>query len=177
MHTRQHTHRPRFEHVALAAWVARHPEDDDRSALHRDFPELLEDFEHANGHVCRWYLGHEVFLGACLTEHDDIVITLGRNLPSGSDDLVELLGRCQRLTDIACHRLSASDRRMCQNMIFTVIEEALRLLDNAAGVDVAPSAVGTLHRRLTHAEAFMLRCGLRRRHQLRSLAAYVMRSA
>jgi hypothetical protein len=171
MPSRQHTQRPRFEHVALAAWVARHPEDDERTALRREFPELLDDFERANGRICRWYLGHEVFVAACLTEQDEIIITLGRNLPDGSDDLVALLSRCQSLAGAGYQRLGRLDCRMCQNMTFSVIEEALRLLDRADGVDARPTAIGLLHRRLNHAEAFMLRCGMRRRPpQLRSLA-------
>jgi hypothetical protein len=83
MQAREHTQRPRFEHVALAAWVARGPDDDERSALRREFPDLLDDFEQANGRICRWYLGHEIFAAACLTEHDEIVITLGATSPPG----------------------------------------------------------------------------------------------
>jgi hypothetical protein len=177
MRPRQHTQRPRFEHVALASWVARHPEDDERTSLRREFPELLEDFERENGRVCRWYLGHEVFASACLTERDEIVITLGRNLPDGSDDLVMLLGRCQSLSEVASSRLGRLDLRMCQNMTFSVIEETLRHLDRAAGVDAGPIAIALLHRRLNHAEAFMLRCGMRRQPQLRSLATRLIGSA
>jgi len=163
MHAREHTGRPRFEHVALAAWVARRPDDDERSALRREFPELLDDFERLNGRICRWYLAHEIFAGACLSERDEIVITLGRNLPAGADDLVAVLGRCQSLASVAGRRLGRSDLRMCQNMTFSVIEEALRLLDRAAGVEAGPGTMALLHRRLNHAEAFMLRCGSRRR--------------
>ena len=163
MHAREHTGRPRFEHVALAAWVARRPDDDERSALRREFPELLDDFERLNGRICRWYLAHEIFAGACLSERDEIVITLGRNLPAGADDLVAVLGRCQSLATLAGRRLGRSDLRMCQNMTFSVIEEALRLLDRAGGVEAGPGTLALLHRRLNHAEAFMLRCGSRRR--------------
>jgi hypothetical protein len=163
MHVREPTQRPRFEHVALAAWVARGPDDDERSALRREFPDLLDDFEQANGRICRWYLGHEIFAAACLTEHDEIVITLGRNLPGGSDELVTVLSRCQSLAAVAAHRLGRFDRRMCQNMTFSVVEEALRLLDSASGPEAGPDTLALLHRRLTHAEAFMLRCGTRRR--------------
>jgi hypothetical protein len=177
MHVREHTQRPRFENVALAAWVARRPDDDERSALRREFPDLLDDFERENGRICRWYLGREIFAAACLTEHDEIVITLGRNLPDGSDDLLGVLSRCRSLASIAGSRLGRFDRRMCQNMTFSVIEEALRMLDRAAGIDAEPGAIGLLHRRLNHAEAFMLRCGTRRQPQLRSLAIRLMGSA
>jgi len=163
MQAREHKQRPRFEHVALAAWVARGPDDDERSALRREFPDLLHDFEQANGRICRWYLGHEIFAAACLTEHDEIVITLGRNLPAGSGGLVNVLSRCESLAGIAASRLGRFDLRMCQNMTFSVIEEALRLLDRAAGVEAGPGTLALLHRRLGHAEAFMLRCGTRRR--------------
>jgi hypothetical protein len=162
MHVREHTQRPRFEHVALAAWVARGPDDDERSALRREFPDLLDDFERTNGRICRWYLGREIFAAACLTEQDEIVITLGRHLPGGSDDLVTVLSRCQSLATVAAGRLGRFDLRMCQNMTFSVIEEALRLLDRADGVDAGPGTLALLHRRLNHAEAFMLRCGKRR---------------
>jgi hypothetical protein len=177
MHVREHTGRPRFEHVALAAWVARRPDDDERSALRREFPELLDDFERVNGRICRWYLGHEIFAAACLTERDEIAITLGRNLPGGADDLVTVLSRCQSLATVASGRLGRFDLRMCQNMTFSVIEEALRLLDRAAGVEAGPGTLGLLHRRLNHAEAFMLRCGTRRQPQLRSIATRLIRSA
>jgi hypothetical protein len=177
MHVREHTARPRFEHVALAAWVARRPDDDERSALRREFPELLDDYEQLNGRICRWYLGHEIFAAACLTDRDEIVITLGHNLPAGSDDLVTVLSRCQSLTTIAGSRLGRFDLRMFQNMTFSVIEEALRLLDSAAGVEAGPGTLALLHRRLNHAEAFMLRCGERRRPaQLRSIATRLVGS-
>lgn len=177
MHVREHTQRPRFEHVALAAWVARGPDDDERSALRREFPDLLDDFEQANGRICRWYLAHEIFAAACLTEHDEIVITLGRHLPGGSDDLTSVLSRCQSLAGIAARRLGRFDLRMCQNMTFSVIEEALRLLDRADGVEAGPGTLALLHRRLNHAEAFMLRCGARRRQpQLRSIATRLVGS-
>jgi hypothetical protein len=177
MHVRVHTQRPRFEHVALAAWVARRPDEDERSALRREFPDLLDDFERENGRICRWYVGHEIFAAACLTEHDEIVVTVGRNLPDAPDDLLTVLSRCQSLAGAAVARLGRFDRRMCQNMTFSVIEEALRLLDRADGVDAEPGAAGLLHRRLNHAEAFILRCGTRRQPQLRSIATRLIGSA
>jgi hypothetical protein len=178
MHVRTHTQRPRFEHVALAAWVARRPDDDERSALRREFPALLDDFERENGRICRLYLGHESFAAACLTEQDEIVITVGRNLPGGSDDVVAVLGRCQSLAAVAGRRLSRFDLRMFQNMAFSVIEEALRLLDRSDGPEPEPGTLALLHRRLGHAEAFMLRCGARRRQpQLRSIATRLIGSA
>jgi hypothetical protein len=76
---------------------------------------------------------------------------------------VNVLSRCESLAGIAASRLGRFDLRMCQNMTFSVIEEALRLLDRAAGVEAGPGTLALLHRRLGHAEAFMLRCGTRRR--------------
>jgi hypothetical protein len=178
MQAHEQTQRPRFEHVVLAAWVARRPGDDERSALGREFPDLLEDFETANGRICRSYVGHEIFAAGCLTDQDEILITLGYHLPEGADDLVVLLDRCRSLAGVASRRLGRPDRRMCQNMTFSVAEEALRLLDRAAGVEAAPGALALLHRRLDQAEAFMLRCGMRRRQpQLRSFATRLKRSA
>jgi hypothetical protein len=94
-----------------------------------------------------------------------------------TDDLLTVLGRCQSLASAATERLDSLDRRMCQNMIFSVVEEAQRLLDPAAGLDAQPSAVALLDRRLSHAEAFMLRCGTRRQPQLRTIATRLIGSA
>ena len=94
-----------------------------------------------------------------------------------TDELLTVLGRCQSLASAAAERLGRLDRRMCQNMIFSVVEEAQRLLDPAAGVDADPSAIALLNRRLSHAEAFMLCCGTRRQPQLRTIATRLIGSA
>jgi|tagenome__1003787_1003787.scaffolds.fasta_scaffold20776716_3 hypothetical protein len=94
-----------------------------------------------------------------------------------TDDLLTVLGRCQSLEAAAAARLARLDRRMCQNMICSVVEEAKRLLDPDAGVDAEPSAVALLNRRLSHAEAFMLRRGTRRQPQLRTMATRLIGSA
>jgi hypothetical protein len=94
-----------------------------------------------------------------------------------TDDLLTVLGRCQSLEAAAAARLGRLDRRMCQNMISSVVEEAQRLLDPAAGVDAQPSVVALLSRRLSHAEAFMLRCGTRRQPQFRTIATRLIGSA
>ena len=88
-----------------------------------------------------------------------------------------MLGRCQSLASAAAERLGRLDRRMCQNMIFSVVEEAQRLLDPAARVDAEPGAVALLYMRLSHAEAFMLRRGTRRQPQLRTIATRLIGSA
>lgn len=163
--------RPRFEHVALASWVAG---DSDPATLRREFPRMLEDFERANGRICRWYVGRKVFAAACLTEHDEIVVTLGRNLPAGSDELVELLRRCQQVAHTARHRLAPRERRTCQDLTFSVIEEVLRLLDNADGVD-AGARVATVHRRLDKAHVFMLRRAMPPPGRLRARMTVVRR--
>jgi hypothetical protein len=145
--------RPRFEHVALASWIAG---DSDPATLRREFPQMLEDFERVNGRIRRWYVGSQVFAAACLTERDEIVVTVGRNLPAGSDELVQLLRRCQEVAHTARRRLAPRERRSCQDLTFSVVEETLRLLDNPGGVHNA-AAVGTVHQRLDKAHVFMLR--------------------
>ena len=156
--------RPRLEHVALASWVAG---DSDPATLRREFPQMLEDFERAHGRIRRWFVGQRVFAAACLTEDDEISVTLGRNLPPGSDELVRLLSRCQQVAYTASRRLSPGERRTCQELTFSVIEEALRLLDSSDGSHAA-AAVGTVHRRLDKAHVFMLRRAMPPGGRLRS---------
>jgi hypothetical protein len=157
-------YRPRFEHVALASWVAG---DSDPATLRREFPQMLEDFERTHGRIRRWYVGRRVFAAACLTERDEILVTLGRNLPAGSEELVGLLSRCQQVAHTASRRLAPGERRTCQELTFSVIEEALRLLDSADGPHAA-GAVGPVHRRLDKAHVFMLRRAMPPAGRLRS---------
>jgi hypothetical protein len=96
-----------------------------------------------------------------MTDRDDISLTLGRKLPAGSEDFVELLRRCQQVAYTAWHRLAPFDRRMCQNMVFSVIEETLRRLD-VDGPAIDEGCRAPLHKRLDEAEDFMLRCATRR---------------
>jgi hypothetical protein len=85
-----------------------------------------------------------------------------------TDELLIVLGRCQSLASAAAERLGRLDRRMCQNMISSVVEEAQQ---------AEPAAIVLLHTRLSHAEAFMLRCGTRRQPQLRTIATRLTGSA
>lgn len=154
---------PRFAHVAVASFLARstHVEEHERATLRREFPAMLEQFERTNGQLVRWYMAEEVFAAAALTDRDDIVVSLGRKLPAGSAELVDLVRCCQQVAYSAWHRLAPFDRRQCQNMIFSVIEEALRRLDTSRRV-ADDLCLAPLTKRLRAAEQFMLRCAARR---------------
>jgi hypothetical protein len=88
-------------------------------------------------------------------------VTLGRELPPGSAELVDLIRRCQQVAYTAWHRLNRFDRGQCQTMIFQVIEEALRRIDTDGTVR-SDDCIGPLGDRLDQAEEFMLRCATRR---------------
>jgi hypothetical protein len=154
---------PRFAHVALASYLGRSDStcDSEREVLRKAYPDMYEQFERKNGRILRWYSARKVFAAAALTEQDDISVTLGRDLPSGSAEHVDLLRRCQEVAYTAWHRLTRFDRRQCQNMIFSVIEEALRQLDSSGRVRSGQS-MRQLVKRLDEAEEFMLRCATRR---------------
>jgi hypothetical protein len=155
--------RPRFAHVALASHLARSPDvpETDRAFLRRNFTDMFERFERSSGHIVSWYMAREVFAAAALTDKDGISVTLGRELPPGSAELVDLIRRCQQVAYTAWHRLNRFDRRQCQTMIFQVIEEALRRIDTD-GVVRSDDCLGPLGDRLDQAEEFMLRCATRR---------------
>jgi hypothetical protein len=154
---------PRFAHVALASYLARDEtvSDEERATLRRHFPGLLERFEQTNGRLIRWYIARNVFAAAALTSKDDIQVTLGRDLPAGSAGLVDLVRRCQQVAYTAWHRMAPFDRRQCQNMIFSIIEEALRRLDSPRPIE-SDECFAALNDRLDQAEEFMLRCATRR---------------
>lgn len=154
---------PRFAHLALAACLARSDKTPakERAVLRREYPLMFQQYERRNGRIVRWYTAKQVFAAAALTEQDDITVTLGRDLPTGSEELVDLLRRCQQVAYTAWHRLTRFDRRQCQNMIFSVIEEALRQLDSPSKPK-ADRSVRPLVKRLNEAEDFMLRCAARR---------------
>ena len=90
---------PRFAHVAMASFLARskHVEENERATLRREFPAMLEHFERTNGQLVRWYMAQKVFAAAALTDRDDIVVSLGRRLPAGSAELVDLVRCCQQV--------------------------------------------------------------------------------
>ena len=99
---------------------------------------------------------------AALTEQDHLAVTLGPRVPAGSEALVELVRRCQQVGYTAWHRLAPYDRRLCEDMVFSVVEEALRRLDGEEGVEEQEACVAHLGQRLDEAEEFMLRCASRR---------------
>ena len=154
---------PRFAHVALASYLARRPDvpEADRALLRRSFPDMFERFERSSGRIVSWYMATEVFAAAALTDKDGISVSLGRELPPGSAELVDLIRRCQQVAYSAWHRLNRFDRRQCQTMIFQVIEEALRRIDTDGAVR-SEDCLGPLGDRLDQAEEFMLRCATRR---------------
>src|ERR687896_88174 len=154
---------PRFAHVALASYLARRPEvpEADRAYLRRNFADMFERFERSSGRIVSWYMAKEVFAAAALTDKDGISVSLGRELPPGSAELVDLIRRCQQVAYSAWHRLNRFDRRQCQTMIFQVIEEALRRIDTDGAVR-SEDCLGPLKDRLDQAEEFMLRCATRR---------------
>ena len=155
--------RPRFAHVALASYLARSPDvpETDRALLRRNFTDMFERFERSSGRIVSWYMAKEVFAAAALTDKDGISVTLGRELPPGSEELVDLIRRCQQVAYTAWHRLNKFDRGQCQTMIFQVIEEALRRIDTDGTVR-SDDCIGPLKDRLDQAEEFMLRCATRR---------------
>src|SRR5918992_805156 len=103
---------PRFAHVALASYLARRPDvpEADRALLRRSFPDMFERFERSSGRIVSWYMATEVFAAAALTDKDGISVTLGRELPPGSAELVDLIRRCQQVAYSAWHRLNQFDR-------------------------------------------------------------------
>lgn len=155
--------RPRFAHVALASYLARSPDvpETDRALLRRNFTDMFERFERSSGRIVSWYMAREVFAAAALTDKDGISVTLGRELPPGSAELVDLIRRCQQVAYTAWHRLNRFDRGQCQTIIFQVIEEALRRIDTDGTVR-SDDCMGPLRDRLDQAEDFMLRCATRR---------------
>src|SRR5918997_3097390 len=155
--------RPRFAHGALASYLARSPDvpETDRALLRRNFTDMFERFERSSGRIVSWYMAREVFAAAALTDRDGISVTLGRELPPGSAELVDLIRRCQQVAYTAWHRLNRFDRGQCQTMIFQVIEEALRRIDTDGAIR-SEDCLGPLKDRLDQAEEFMLRCATRR---------------
>jgi hypothetical protein len=165
-----------FVHVALAHAYGRGDEHglggaspEDREVLRSNFAGLIERFEDEHGTIARSYFARSAFAAAVLTTRDEISIAIGRDLPVDGGALVELLLRCQHLAYAAWHRTAKYDRRLCQNMIFSVVEELLRRLDRKAartstnGNTPSPREdLESLREQLEDAEEFMLRCATRR---------------
>jgi hypothetical protein len=152
----------RFSHVACAGWLARHARDDgERAVLQHEYANLLEDFERHVGRMRRWYFGDTKLLGAALTEDDQISVLIGARLHPCRPEVVDLVRCCQQVGYTAWHRLAPYDRRLCQDMVFSVIEEAFRMLE-ADPAEEPEGCVEALGERLKQAEQFMLRCASRR---------------
>jgi hypothetical protein len=152
----------RFTHVALAGWLGCTVSDPyERDTVRRQYASLLADFEREAGPMCRWYFGHSKPIAAVLTDDDALSVLIGRDIGSSRPELIDLVRCCQRIGYQAWHRLAPYDRRLCQNMVFSVVEEALRMLDGDPA-DEPEGCVKALRSRLGEAEQFMLRCAARR---------------
>jgi hypothetical protein len=152
----------RFTHVALAGWLGCTVSDPyERDTVRAQYASLLADFEREAGAMCRWYFGRTRLIAAVLTDDDALSVLIGRDVETGRPELVDLVRCCQRIGYQAWHRLAPYDRRLCQNMIFSVVEEAFRMLDGDAA-DEEDGCVEALAGRLREAEEFMLRCAARR---------------
>ena len=142
-------------------------DDEQRTELREALPGMLAAFESKHGSIVRSYLTAGG-AAACLTSDDELMIALGQRADSGPEELIDLVRRCERVGYTAWHRLYTYDRRSCQMQIWGVVEDALRLLDEAPtdGAGTAASTLGDsldrLSTRLDGAEDFMLRCAARR---------------
>jgi hypothetical protein len=155
-----------FAHVAEAGYAARFKPGvsaDEQERLKVLYPELLERFEGHAGAMRRWYFSDHQPLAAALTDDDQISVRIGPHLTTCHPEVIDLVRQCQQVGYTAWHRLAPYDRRLCQDMVFSVIEEAFRMIEDE-GCPKARYAhcVKVLTRRLEAAEQFMLRCASRR---------------
>jgi hypothetical protein len=152
----------RFTHVALAGWLGCTDSDPyERDTVRAQYASLLADFEREAGSMCRWYFGRTKLIAAALTDDDALSVLIGRDVETGRPELVDLVRCCQRIGYQAWHRLAPYDRRLCQHIVFSVIEEAFRMLE-ADPANEDATCVEALAGRLREAEQFMLRCAARR---------------
>jgi hypothetical protein len=163
-----------FQDVVLAFFFGRQDDagentldcsDEDRIVLRENFNVLLRNFETEHGRISRSYFARHCLAAAVLTCGDEIEVVLARDIPSS--DLVQVIRRAQALGYQAWHRLELYDRSLCQRMIFSVILEVLRRLDQSheAGnknASLSNAELAHLRRNLDEAEDFMLRCATRR---------------
>jgi hypothetical protein len=137
----------------------------DRAVLRENFSVLLRNFAAEHEGIRRSYFAHHCLAAAVLTGRDEIEVVLARDVPS--TQLIQVIRRAQALGYLAWHRLERYDRGLCQRMIFSVILEVLRRVDqgHAPGDgdgELGPDGLAHLHRNLDEAEDFMLRCATRR---------------
>jgi hypothetical protein len=163
--------RPQFADLANAYLHAHgkgEASEGQRAQLLDALPQMLLAFEKEHGAIVRSHLT-ATLAAACLTERDELVVSIGQRAADGPPNLVALLRRCERVGYTAWHRLHTYDRRSCQLQLWNVVEDALRLLDaHPSGADAQAAkrtlddAVVRLEKRADAAEDFMLRCAARR---------------
>jgi hypothetical protein len=167
--------RTEFQDLVLAFFLGREddagettlecsPEDGQLARDH--FNVLVRNFERVHGHIRRSYFGRYVLAAAALTSEDEIEVVLARDVPSS--ELIQIIRRAQALGYMAWHRLEQYDKRLCQGMIFSVILEVLRRLDQAhdkhddkKDSPLTADELKLLEDNLDEAEEFMQRCAKR----------------
>jgi hypothetical protein len=169
------TGRTTFQDVVLAYFFGREPtkgeqaqlgvSPDDRAQLRSNFNVLVRNFETEHGRIRRSYFARHCLAAAVLTDRDEIEVVLARDVPCS--ELIQIIRRAQALGYLAWHRLERYDRSLCQRMIFSVILEVLRRLDQShraekPGERLSAADLAHLRRNLDEAEDFMLRCATRR---------------
>jgi hypothetical protein len=137
----------------------------DRAVLRDHFNLLVHNFEAEHGRILRSYFARHCLAAAVLTCDDEIEVVLARDVPSS--ELIQIIRRAQALGYQAWHRLERFDRSLCQRMIFSVILEVLRRLDQSHKEASTTAALtqrelASLRANLDEAEDFMLRCATRR---------------
>jgi len=105
--------------------------DEDRRECAALLPRLMAQFERSHGRIIESYFCRSAFAAAVLTETDEIRVIWGAHEVQFPERTM-LLFDCRSLAYRAWHRLSESDRRHCQMMIFGVITEVLRRIDRRA---------------------------------------------
>src|SRR3954468_15164205 len=105
--------------------------DEDRGECAALLPQLMGQFERHHGRIVESYFCRTAFAAAVLTETDEIRVVWGAHELQFPERTI-LLFDCRSLAYRAWHRLSESDRRHCQMMIFGVITEVLRRIDRRA---------------------------------------------
>jgi hypothetical protein len=140
---------------------------EDRQKLREQFPVLVRNFEEQHGTLIRSYFSTNCLAAAALTSADEIEVVLAQDVPSS--ELIQVIRRAQALGYSAWHRLEDYDRRLCQRMVFSVILEVLRRLDQARAAhghngrkEMSTTDIAYLRQNLDDAEDFMLRCATRR---------------
>ena len=137
----------------------------DRALVRKHFGAILRNFATKHEGIRRSYFARHCLAAAVLTGQDEIEVVLARDVPSSKQ--IQVIRRAQALGYLAWHRLEKCDKSLCQRMIFSVILEVLRRLDqdHAAGkrdCELAAKDLAYLHHNLDEAEDFMLRCAARR---------------